>query len=606
MKADIRSRLPASLAALACGVGLSALGIVTAQADADATAAPSVNASATGQQLRHAGQHQGNWLTYGKDYAGHRFSSLDQINPDTVKNLHVAWTMQLGGTEGGGMWPNAGLEGTPLADNGFLYVTNGWGTVYKIDARDGHGTLVWKMNPKTDRNWAGNVTCCGVDNRGAALWHNLVISATLDGRLIATNKETGKIVWQKRVASPDKGYTITGAPLVVKDMAITGVAGAEMGIRGFIEAVDIKTGKKLWRTYTIPEGNEAGANTWPSTKDANHGGGSTWVTGTYAPKTNTLFWGVGNPGPDWDSAYRPGNNLYTDSTLALDPDTGKIKWHFQQTPNDGYDYDAVGENVLVNLPDGKRLDLEASRNGFAYALNRENGKFLWATQFVSKLNWTKGINPKTGKPVEYKPGAGVQHYAVTPTPSHPVVTICPGNMGGKNWPPTAYNPHLKLWYIPVIESCNVITLQKPKPGPIPEGKFFTGGGPSEHQRITGSVTAINVETGKEVGKLKTKYPMLGGILATPRLIFFGTPNGKFVAADAKTLKPLWTFDTGSGINAPPITFAVNGKQYIALEVGNGGAWGHWFIDATPGLKKIEPSSTLYVFGLSTQVASLDK
>ena len=590
----MREGRPFSRAALACGVALGVLAFGVAHAAGEGVGE---------QQLVQADQHAGNWLTYGRDLAAHRFSALNQINPGTVKGLHVAWTMQLGGLEGGGLWKHGGLEGTPIADDGYLYVTDGWGSVYKIDARDGDGRLVWKMNPNTDRDWAGAVACCGVDNRGVALWHNDVISATLDGRLIATDMKTGKIDWQMQVASPDKGYTITGAPLVIKDMAITGVAGAEMGIRGFIEAIDLKTHKELWRTYTIPVGKEPGADTWPGTKQAEHGGGSTWVTGTYDPKSNTLFWGVGNPGPDWDSSYRPGDNLYADSTLALDPDNGKLKWYFQMTPNDAYDYDAVGENVLVDLPGGKHLDLEANRNGFAYALDRDNGKFLWATQFVSKLNWTKGINPKTGKPVEYKPGAGVQHYAVTPTPEHPKVTICPGNMGGKNWPPTAYNPDLKIWYIPVIESCNLITLQKPKPGPIPEGKFFTGGGPSQPYKITGSVTAINVVTGKEVGKMKTEYPMLGGILATPHLIFYGTPDGKLVAADAKTLKTVWSFNTGGGINAPPITFKADGKQYIAVEVGNGGAWGHWFVDATPGLKKVEPSSTLYVFGLDSKVAS---
>ncbi|MEO8716281.1 MAG: PQQ-binding-like beta-propeller repeat protein, partial [Acetobacteraceae bacterium] len=478
------------------------------------------------------------------------------------------------------------------------YVTDGWGSVYKIDTHGGHGSLLWKMDPKTDHNWAGAIACCGVDNRGVALWGDMVISHTLDGRLLATNTDTGQIAWQRPVADPDKGEVVTGAPLVVKDMAITGVAGAEYGIRGWIAATDLKTGKEAWRTYTIPEGTEPGADSWGGKNNAAAtGGGSTWVTGTYDAASNTLFWGVGNPGPDWDNSFRPGDNLYTDSTLALDPDTGKIKWAFQHTPNDPYDYDSVAENVLVDLPGNHRLALEADRNGIAYALDRDNGQFVWALPFVSKLTWTKGIDPETGKPVEYRPGAPVQSYAVTPSLTDLKVTICPGNMGGKNWPPTAYNPTLKLWYIPVIESCNVITEQPTKPGSFKPREFFTGGGPSNPDRITGSVTAIDVTTGKQAGKLELPYPMLGGMLATPDLVFFGQPDGKVMAADAKTLKPLWTFDTGAGVNAPPMTFTVDGKQYIAILVGLGGAWDKWFVDSTPDLKKMQPGSMLYVFGL---------
>ncbi len=248
-----------------------------------------------------------------------------------------------------------------------------------------------------------------------ALWDNLVISHTLDGRLIATNKDTGEIAWQRQVADPDKGEVVTGAPLIVKDMAITGVAGAEYGIRGWIAATDLKTHKEVWRTYTIPAKGEPGIETWKDSNDAAAtGGGSTWVTGSYDPSTNTLIWGVGNPGPDWDNAYRPGDNLYTDSSLGLDADTGKIKWHFQHTPNDPYDYDSVAENVLVGR-DGPtaqpmKLALEADRNGFAYAIDRSNGKFVWGLPFVKKVTWTKGLNPETGKPVEYDPKQGVQHY----------------------------------------------------------------------------------------------------------------------------------------------------------------------------------------------------
>ena len=540
---------------------------------------------------------EGNWISHHGDLQGHRYSPLDQINKDTVKGLHVAWTMQLGGVEGGGIWSHGGLEGTPIAENGYLYVTDGWGSVYKIDTRGGKGVLIWKMDPKTDHDWAGAVACCGVDNRGVALYENLVISHTLDGRLVATDKETGQVKWQRQVANPDKGEVVTGAPLIVKNMAITGVAGAEYGIRGWIAATDLDTQKEVWRTYTIPGKGDPGIETWKGDKSAEvAGGGSTWVTGSYDPDTNTIIWGVGNPGPDWDNAFRPGDNLYTDSSLAVDADTGKIKWHFQHTPNDPYDYDSVGENVLVDV-DGKKLDLHANRNGFGYAVDRGDGKFEWATPFVKKVTWTKGVNPTTGKPVEYDPNKDVQGYAIAPHRGEPYTDFCPGNMGGKNWPPTAYNPELKLWYIPVIESCNRVTIAPEKAIPAKSREFFTGGGPSQPVRITGSVTAIDVTTGKVAGKYETKFPNLGGVLATKDMVFSSEPGGEVYALDAKTLQKLWGFDTGGGVNAPPMTFEVGGKQYIAILVGMGGAWDKWFIDSTPELKTMQPGSMLYVFGL---------
>jgi len=595
----------------ACGVGAGLTGL-PAHAQNQATQAESSQggqagaqgqSSVTSERLLNADQEQGNWLLHHKDYSAHRFSSLDQINRDNVKNLKVAWTLALGGIEGGGIWTHGGLEGTPIAENGFLYVTDGWGSVYKIDGHGGTGKLLWKMDPKTDHDWAGAVACCGVDNRGVALWDDLVISHTLDGRLIATNKDTGQIAWQRQVADPDKGEVITAAPLIVKDKAITGVAGAEYGIRGWLAATDLKTHKEAWRTYTIPAKGDPGFETWKDNAEAAaHGGGSTWVTGSYDPASNTLVWGIANPGPDWDSQYRPGDNLYTDSSLALDPDTGKIKWHYQHTPNDDYDYDSVAENVLVDAQVNGRpmkLALEADRNGFGYAVDRTNGEFVWGVPFVKKLNWTKGLDQETGKPVEYDPKKDVQRYAVAPSRDDKVADICPGNMGGKNWPPTAYNPNLHLWYIPVIESCNRVTVEAMVPGKSDKPReFFTGGGPSQPFRITGSVTAIDVTTGKVAAKAETPYPMLGGILTTPDLVFAGDPSGPVRAFDAKTLQKLWEFDTGSGVNAPPIAFTADGKQYIAILVGMGGAWDKWFIDATPELKRMQPSSMLYVFSLS--------
>ena len=583
---------------LLSGLALAALGAMPLSAPARAAD------TITRDRLLNADAEKGNWIHHHKNYSGHRFSTLNEINAASVKGLKVAWTMHLGGIEPGGIWSHGGLEGTPLAENGMLYVTDGWGSVYKIDAKGGKGALIWKMDPKTDHDWAGAVACCGVDNRGVALWGDLVISHTLDGRLIGTNKETGEIAWQKKVADPDKGEVVTVAPLVVKDMAITGVSGAEYGIRGWIAATDLKTQKEVWRTYTIPAKGEPGIETWKDSYNAAAtGGGSTWVTGTYDPAANTIVWGVGNPGPDWDNAYRPGDNLYTDSSLALDADTGKIKWHYQHTPNDPYDYDSVSENVMIDATvngSPRKMAITADRNGFAYANDRETGAFIWGTQFVKQMNWTKGLDPESGRPLDYDPKAGQQKYnvAATPTRENKIADICPGNMGGKNWPPTAYNPSLKMLYIPVIESCNRITVAETIPGKSFKAReFYTGGGPSQPFKITGSVTAIDVSTGKLAGKAETPFPLLGGMLATPDLVFTGQPSGEVMALDAKTLTKLWEFNTGGGVSAPPMTFEAGGKQYIAILVGLGGAWDKWFIDSTPELKKIQPGSMLYVFAL---------
>src|SRR3984957_4520587 len=593
-------------------VGSTALALIFATAAFAEDAAPTVKAETpvvakspetTSQRLLDADKEQGNWLTVGKNYGSHRFSSLNQINAGNVKDLKVAWTLQLGGVGGGGIWSHGGLEGTPVVEEGFMYVTDGWGSVYKIDTHGRKGVLLWKMDPKTDHDWAGAVACCGVDNRGVGLYKDLVISQTLDGRLVATDKETGQAKWRRQVADPDKGEVVTAAPLIVKNMAITGVAGGEYGIRGWIAATDLDTQKEVWRTYTIPGKGEPGSETWGGNNSAAvSGGGVAWVTGSYEPSTNTIVWGVGNPGPDWDNAYRPGDNLYTDSSLALDADTGKIRWHYQHTPNDPYDYDSVGEHVMVDVQSTngpQKLALEADRNGFAYAIDRTTGRFVWGLPFVKKVTWTKGIDPESGKPLEYDSKKQVQTYntEVTPSREHKVADICPGNMGGKNWPPTAYNPELKLWYIPVIESCNRITVEEATPDKIKPREFFTGGGPSQPFKITGSVTAIDVTTGKIAGKAELPYPNLGGILATPDLVFSGQPSGEVIAFDGKSLQKLWEFNTGGGVNAPPMSFSVDGKQYIAILVGLGGAWDKWFIDSTPELKKMQPGSMLYVFSL---------
>ena len=328
------------------------------------------------------------------------------------------------------------------------------------------------MDPGTDKDWSGAVSCCGVNNRGVALWQDKVVSHTLDGRLIATDKATGEVAWERQVADPAIAEVITVAPLVVRDLAITGVSGAEYGIRGWLAATDLNTGEEVWRRHTIPAPGEPGHDSWADQHDAwKTGGGSTWVTGSYDPEQDLIIWGVGNPGPDWDAEYRPGDNLYTNSAIALDPETGEIKWHYQYTPNDPYDYDGVAEHVLVDTEvDGaaKKLALHADRNGFAYALDRTSGEFVWGTQFVKELTWTRGLDKATGLPLDYDPQSQVQTYVAGTAPSrtNPVGTACPGNMGGKNWPPTAYHAELDIWYIPVIESCNEMTNDRDDPGRV--------------------------------------------------------------------------------------------------------------------------------------------
>lgn len=592
------------------GAVLAGVAILTAAQAADVTHDRLVNSEREPQ----------NWLNHHGNYEAHRFSGLDQINTGNVKNLKVAFTWAMGGTQGGGkdvlVFPFSGLEGTPVAEDGFLYLTTGWGVVTKLDVRGGVPRQVWKYDPTPDRDYATTVACCGINNRGAVLAGNMVISVVIDGRVLALNKTDGSKIWEAQVADPGNAETFTGAALIVKDMVVTGMAGAEFGVRGWIEALDIKTGKRRWRTYTIPGPGEPGHETWKDKYGAwKTGGGATWVTGSYDPELNLIVWGTANPGPDWDNAYRPGDNLWTDSTLALDADTGKIKWGFQHTPNDPYDYDSIAENTFVDANvNGKfvRTTLHANRNGFAYALDRKTGEFLWGTQFVAKLNWTPGLDAK-GKPVAYNPKVDVQTYAKGTSAGRGKATkgrgevegvLEPGHMGGKNWPPTTYSPHTGMYYIPTIEGCNKAFTEVTIPGAHKPRDLFLGGAPFSTfddlncGRISGSITAIDVSNGKVAKKHWTKHPQLGGLMSTAGgLVFAGYAEGQVVALDAETLEELWRFETGSAINAPPMSFMVDGKQYVAIEVGLGGAWPQWFVSATPELKAQVPSNVLYVFAL---------
>jgi alcohol dehydrogenase (cytochrome c) len=550
-----------------------------------------------------------NWILHHGNYQGHRFSSLKEINAENVKNLKPAFTVALSGFQSGGRYAHGNLEATPLVEDGIMYVPDGWGSVYAIDLSSGKkGTIKWKMDPGTDRAWAGDVACCGVNNRGVALWKDKVISIALDGRMFAINKATGEVVWERKIADPANAEVLTIAPLVIRDMAIVGTAGGEFGIRGFIEATDLNTGKPLWRTYTIPGTGEPGNETWKDGKDRwKHGGGSIWETATYDPESDTFYQGVGNAGPDWDAEYRPGDNKWAASVLAISPNDGKIKWGFQYTPNDPYDFDEISEHPIINAKvngEERKLIVHAARNGFFYALDRANGSFVAGKQYVDELNWTPGLDPKTGKPLNYDPNKDFQVYNVGShgTRAQPKGNkLCPSHFGGKNWEPTAYNPELGLLYIPSIEGCNYIETVEQKDmqdqgGAVKVRERFTGGGPKTPDRLYGSLKAVDPATGEIKASLKLDYPDVGGALATGgNLVFTGLPDGTFSAHDAKTLKELWSFNVGTGINAPPITYSVNGKQYIAVLVGSRQAPN--IVPLSPELKNTSTASMLFVFSL---------
>jgi alcohol dehydrogenase (cytochrome c) len=582
-------------------VGAGSLLLATALTPANA-------ADMTNDRMLNPQREPQNWLLHHGNYQGHRFSALKEINTDTVKNLRPAFTVALGGFQSGGRYASGALEATPLVEDGIMYVPDGWGSVYAIDVTAGKkATIKWKMDPGTDRAWAGDVACCGVDNRGVALWKDKVISIALDGRMFAINKATGEVVWERKIAEPALGETLTIAPLVVRDTAIVGAAGGEFGIRGYIDATDLNTGKQLWRTFTIPGAGEPGNETWKDGKDRwKHGGGSVWETATYDPESDTFYQGVGNAGPDYDIQYRPGDNKWAASVLAIGPNDGKIKWGFQYTPQDPYDYDEISEHPIINAKvngQDRKLVVHAARNGFFYALDRTNGSFIAGKQFVDELNWTPGLDPKTGRPLSYDPNTDIQMYGQG---SHgmrgiPSVRTCPSNVGGKNWEPSAYNPELGLMFVPSIEGCNTIETLEQKDmedqgGPSKARERFTGGSAKTVQRLYGALKAIDPVTGETKANLKMNYPNYGGALATAgNLVFLGESDGTFGAYDAKTLKQLWSFNVGTGINAPPITYSVNGKQYVAVLAGsrqNVNIYG-----LAPEIKNMSTASMLYVFAL---------
>jgi alcohol dehydrogenase (cytochrome c) len=528
-----------------------------------------------------------NWLMNHHDYGAQRYSTLDAINKSNIKSLKLKFAVALGGSSG-----NESLEATPLVEDGFMYIADGWGVVYKIDVRSGTaGHVVWKMDPGQER----------LDrNRGVALWGNLVISITsYDGRVIATDKETGKVVWDRNLRDqPD--LELTAAPLALKDQIVIGASGGDRGLRDWIAALDAKTGEPQWKTYSIPAPGEPGSETWKDKNNAwQSGGGAFYVTGSYDPSSNLTYWGTGNPVPGYDAARRPGDNLYTSSVLALDAASGKIGWYFQYTPNDNRDYDETGTHILIDTKvngEDRKIVSHPGRNGFAYVLDRGNGQFLKATQHVDQVTWTKGIDPKTGKPVEYEPGKDFQLYADAPNANDNKVArrVCPDTAGGTNYWPASYSQKTRLIYIPALESCATVT---PDFASHVKGNFAGGTTGAAAGPNSSSIAAFDPATGEMKMRKTFGYPNFAGVLSTAGgIVVTALLDGTIVALDDQTLEELWSVNVGTGFNAPPMTYAVGGKQYIAVASG-------LFRNArnklsrSPDMKNLSNATMIFVFGV---------
>jgi alcohol dehydrogenase (cytochrome c) len=552
-------------------------------------AAPALAADVTPDRLVNADREPQNWLMNHRTYDAQRFSPLDRITRANVKDLRLAYAVAIGGAS-----VNENLQSTPLAEDGFLYIVDQWGVLYKIDGRSGDaGSILWRMDPGQEK--------APLSNRGAALWGRFVITvANYPARMIATDKETGKVAWETNLSDGQTDLQLTAAPMAIKDKIVLGAAGGDRGTRDFIVAVDAATGKEVWRKYVIPAPGEPGSETW---KDKNNawqtGGGAMWITGSYDVATNQVLWGTGNPVPMFDPYYRPGNNLYTNSLISWDPDTGKMNWYHQYIPGDMWDYDEAGTHILVDgqvAGQARKLITHPARNGFLYTFERGNGQTVLAKPYFETINWTAGIDQKTGLPVEYDPGKDIQVYSgrQNQTLMDRTKKLCPAMSGGNNFFPASYSPKTKLVYIPSLSSCNEVTLD---PSLSNKAGDWKGASFKHIERNESDIIVADPFTGEITKKLHVAYPNNSGVVSTAGgVIFTGYTDGTFAAYDDSTLEQLWKINVGTGFNAPPMTFEAGGKQYVAILSGLSriGIGRHVF---TPELRNMRNQTMLFVFGL---------
>ncbi|MGC2198195.1 MAG: PQQ-dependent dehydrogenase, methanol/ethanol family [Terriglobales bacterium] len=488
-----------------------------------------------------------NWTSYNGDYSGRRFSSLHEINVANVEQLRAAWVFHPDNSQR--------LEATPVVIRGMMYVTSA-NDVFALDARTGR--VVWHHQRPVSSGLLDDAAAH--KNRGVAVWEHFVYAETDDAHLLCLDARSGSVLWDIQYADKAKHYGATSAPLVVKDEVIVGTSGGDSGVRGFVAAYDALTGKLKWRLWTIPGPGEFGSSSWPGDSYL-HGGGTTWMPGTYDPELNTLYWTTSNAAPDFVGDSRPGDDLYTACVLAIDPNTGKLKWHFQFTPHDLYDYDANETPVLVDREENgrvRRLLVQANRNGFLYVLDRTDGKFLRATAFAEKLNWAKGVDA-SGRPI-----------LSGRIPTAKGTYICPGIVGATNWFSPSYNPNTGLFYVMALEGCN---LYFAAPRKFLKGETYYNTGtkvpPGEHSQKV--LLALSLSDGKTAWR----YPQVGGgdswggtMTTGGGVVFFGDDAGSLEAVEATTGRALWHFNTGQPMHASPMSYAVDGVQYVAISAGS--------------------------------------
>ena len=530
-----------------------------------------------------------------------RFSPLKQINKDNVKYMVPAWSFSMGGEK------QRGNEAQPLVYDGVMYVTGSYSRLYAIDVKSGEE--IWQYDARLPE---GILPCCDVVNRGAAIYGDNIIFGTLDARLVALNRKTGDVVWKDKIANYKAGYSYTAAPLIVNGLVITGNSGGEFGIVGEVQARKAETGEMVW-TRPVIEGHMGTVGgkestmtgtlnaTWPGDLWKN-GGGATWLGGSYDADTNMLIFGAGNPAP-WNSWLRggdkndgTGDNLYAASRIGIDPANGEIKWHYQTTPREGWDFDGVNEVVPFVDKEGNKRYATADRNGFFYVLDRKDGGFVSASPFVKEINWAKGIDPKTGRPIyneENRPGNPAD---AADGGKGKVVFSVPSFLGGKNWMPMAHSPDTGLFYVPSNEWGMDIWNE---PVSYKEGAAYLGSGftikPIFDDYI-GSLKAMDPNTGKVVWEYKNDAPLWAGVMATAGdLVFTGTPEGYLKAFDALTGEELWKFQTGSGVVGQPITWDQDGEQFVAVASGWGGAVPLWGGEVAKRVSHLNQGGSVWVF-----------